>query len=79
MFGTRPEAIKLCVLIRRLQELPESFTVRTCVTAQHRAMLDQVLEAFEVTPDRDLNLMKPDQSLFDVTTATLSPHFQFGV
>ncbi len=71
VFGTRPEAIKLCVLIRRLQELPESFTVRTCVTAQHRSMLDQVLEAFEVTPDRDLNLMKPAQSLFDVTTATL--------
>ena len=71
VFGTRPEAIKLCVLIRRLRELPESFTVRTCVTAQHRSMLDQVLEAFEVTPDRDLNLMKPEQSLFDVTTAAL--------
>ena len=71
VFGTRPEAIKLCVLIRHLQELPESFTVRTCVTAQHRSMLDQVLEAFEVTPDRDLNLMKPEQSLFDVTTAAL--------
>ena len=71
MFGTRPEAIKLCVLIRRLREIPESFTVRTCVTAQHRSMLDQVLEAFEVAPDRDLNLMKPEQSLFDLTTAAL--------
>ena len=71
VFGTRPEAIKLCVLIRHLQQLPESFVVRTCVTAQHRSMLDQVLEAFEVTPDRDLNLMKPEQSLFDVTTAAL--------
>ena len=71
VFGTRPEAIKLCVLIRHLQKLPESFAVRTCVTAQHRSMLDQVLEAFGVTPDRDLNLMKPEQSLFDVTTAAL--------
>ena len=71
VFGTRPEAIKLCVLIRHLQRLPESFVVRTCVTAQHRSMLDQVLEAFGVTPDRDLNLMKPEQSLFDVTTAAL--------
>ena len=71
VFGTRPEAIKLCVLIRHLQKLPESFAVRTCVTAQHRSMLDQVLEAFGVTPDRDLNLMKPEQSLFDLTTAAL--------
>ena len=71
VFGTRPEAIKLCVLIRHLQKLPESFAVRTCVTAQHRSMLDQVLGAFGVTPDRDLNLMKPEQSLFDVTTAAL--------
>ncbi len=71
MFGTRPEAIKLCVLIQHLQKLPASFAVRTCVTAQHRSMLDQVLEAFGVTPDRDLNLMKPEQSLFDVTTAAL--------
>ncbi len=71
VFGTRPEAIKLCVLIQHLQKLPASFAVRTCVTAQHRSLLDQVLEAFGVTPDRDLNLMKPEQSLFDVTTAAL--------
>ena len=71
VFGTRPEAIKLCVLIQHLQKLPASFAVRTCVTAQHRSMLDQVLGAFGVTPDRDLNLMKPEQSLFDVTTAAL--------
>jgi len=63
IFGTRPEAIKLAPLIRRLREFPERYRVKICVTAQHRQMLDQVLEAFEITPDFDLDLMTPDQSL----------------
>ncbi len=63
VFGTRAEAIKLCVLIRRLQKLSHSFAVRTCVTAQHRSMLDQVLRTFEVTTDHDLDLMTEQQML----------------
>ncbi len=63
VFGTRAEAIKLCVLVRHLQTLPQLFYVRTCVTAQHRSMLDQVLETFQVAPDYDLNLMKDRQTL----------------
>jgi UDP-N-acetylglucosamine 2-epimerase (non-hydrolysing) len=62
VFGTRPEAIKLCPLIRELRSRDE-FTVRICVTAQHRGMLDQVLDAFQVTPDYDLNIMRPHQTL----------------
>lgn len=63
IFGTRPEAIKLCPLIRRLRAQPGEFQVRVCVTAQHRGMLDQVLEVFGVTPDFDLDLMQPGQTL----------------
>lgn len=70
VFGTRPEAIKLCPLIRELRSL-EDFTVRICVTAQHRGMLDQVLEAFEVTPDYDLNVMRPNQALASLTARIL--------
>jgi UDP-N-acetylglucosamine 2-epimerase (non-hydrolysing) len=70
VFGTRPEAIKLCPLIRELRARQE-FAVRICVTAQHRDMLDQVLEAFEVTPDYDLNLMRPDQTLPGLTARIL--------
>jgi UDP-N-acetylglucosamine 2-epimerase (non-hydrolysing) len=62
VFGTRPEAIKLCPLIRELRSWDE-FTVRICVSAQHRGMLDQVLDAFQVTPDYDLNIMRPHQTL----------------
>jgi UDP-N-acetylglucosamine 2-epimerase (non-hydrolysing) len=62
VFGTRPEAIKLCPLIRELRSRDE-FTVRICVSAQHRGMLDQVLDAFQVTPDYDLNIMRPHQTL----------------
>ncbi len=67
IFGTRPEAIKLAPLILKLKK-DSRFTVNVCVTAQHRQMLDQVLEIFEITPDVDLNIMKPNQSLAEVTS-----------
>jgi UDP-N-acetylglucosamine 2-epimerase (non-hydrolysing) len=70
VFGTRPEAIKLCPLIRELRLRPE-FAVHICVTAQHRGMLDQVLEAFQVTPDHDLNIMRPNQTLSGLTARIL--------
>ncbi len=63
IFGTRPEAIKLCPVVKHLAQRPESFDVGTCVTAQHRELLDQVLEVFGVAPDYDLDLMRPGQSL----------------
>jgi UDP-N-acetylglucosamine 2-epimerase (non-hydrolysing) len=69
VFGTRPEAIKLCPLIRELES--RQWAVRICVTAQHRAMLDQVLEAFQVTPDYDLDIMRPDQTLLGLTARIL--------
>src|ERR1700736_955219 len=72
IFGTRPEAIKLCPVIRSLREHPQAFDVKVCVTAQHRHMLDQVLEAFNVRPDHDLDLMLPGQSLFQSTSRILS-------
>ena len=72
IFGTRPEAIKLCPVIRTLREDPSRFDVKVCVTAQHREMLDQVLEAFEVKPDYDLDLMRPGQTLFDSTSRILA-------
>jgi len=70
VFGTRPEAIKLCPLIRELRSRHDA-TARICVTAQHRGMLDQVLEAFQVTPDYDLNLMRPNQTLSGLTARIL--------
>jgi UDP-N-acetylglucosamine 2-epimerase (non-hydrolysing) len=63
ILGTRPEAIKLAPVIRYMQSLPESFRVRVAVTAQHRQMLDQALAVFRITPDYDLNIMAPGQSL----------------
>ena len=63
VFGTRPEAIKLCPVVVHMKSRPEDFDVRVAVTAQHREMLDQVLEAFGITPDYDLNLMTPGQTL----------------
>jgi UDP-N-acetylglucosamine 2-epimerase (non-hydrolysing) len=72
IFGTRPEAIKLCPVIRGLREHPNKFDVKVCVTAQHREMLDQVLEAFQVTPDHDLDLMLPGQTLFQSTSRILA-------
>ncbi len=70
IFGTRPEAIKMAPLVKALNEA-EGIDAKVCVTAQHREMLDQVLELFEVVPDYDLNIMKPGQSLYDVTTNIL--------
>lgn len=72
IFGTRPEAIKLCPLYQRLKLFPEIYSVKVCVTAQHRDMLDQVLEAFQVTPDVDLNLMTPNRTLGQSTARILS-------
>lgn len=72
VFGTRPEAIKMAPLFHALKALPDEFDTQLCVTAQHRQMLDQVLKVFEITPDIDLNLMKPGQDLFDVTSSVLT-------
>ena len=71
VFGTRPEAIKICPLVNELKKR-EGFDVYVCVTAQHRQMLDQVLESFGVIPDCDLNIMKVRQTLFDITTNILN-------
>lgn len=70
VFGTRPEAIKMAPLVHTLAA-DERFEAKVCVTAQHREMLDQVLELFEITPDYDLNLMKPGQDLTDITCGIL--------
>jgi len=71
VFGTRPEAIKMAPLVKRFQEEAEVFNLKVCVTAQHREMLDQVLELFEIEPDFDLNIMKSGQDLYDVTSNVL--------
>ena len=70
VFGTRPEAVKMCPLIKELKRR-EGFNVIVCVSGQHREMLDSVLETFDVTPDYDLSIMKERQTLFDITTAIL--------
>lgn len=70
-FGTRPEAIKLAPLINELRKSPEKFDIRVCVSAQHREMLDQVLSFFDIIPDYDLNIMKQNQDLFDITSSIL--------
>ena len=71
VFGTRPEAIKMAPLVKEFQKDPEGFKTIVCVTGQHRQMLDQVLEIFEITPDYDLNIMKQGQDLYDVTARVL--------
>ena len=71
VFGTRPEAIKMAPLVKKLQEMPEQFRTVVCVTGQHRQMLDQVLNLFEIKPDYDLNIMKPNQDLYDITSRIL--------
>lgn len=71
VFGTRPEAIKMCPLVKEFQKHPTEFETIVCVTGQHREMLDQVLKIFEVTPDYDLNIMKQGQDLYDVTARVL--------
>lgn len=76
IFGTRPEAIKLCPLVQELRSRSDRFQVKVCVTAQHRGMLDQVLDVFGVVPDFDLNLMRPGQTLSSLTSrmiASLEP------
>jgi UDP-N-acetylglucosamine 2-epimerase (non-hydrolysing) len=70
VFGTRPEAIKMAPLVKKFQE-DGSFNVKICVTAQHREMLDQVLDLFNITPDYDLDIMKPGQDLYDITSSIL--------
>ena len=70
VFGTRPEAIKMCPLVNRLKQNP-NFKILTIVTAQHRQMLDSVLELFDITPDYDLNLMKPNQNLWNLSSDIL--------
>ncbi len=71
VFGTRPEAIKMCPLVKEFQKHSDKFETIVCVTGQHREMLDQVLKIFEVTPDYDLNIMKQGQDLYDVTARVL--------
>jgi UDP-N-acetylglucosamine 2-epimerase (non-hydrolysing) len=71
VFGTRPEAIKMAPVIRELRRRPDLFQTRVCVTAQHRQMLDQVLELFGIRADYDLDLMRPGQDLYDVTAGVL--------
>lgn len=72
VFGTRPEAIKMCPLVKKFQKHTSEFETIVCVTGQHREMLEQVLKIFEVTPDYDLNIMKQGQDLTDVTTRVLT-------
>ena len=72
VFGTRPEAIKMCPVVKEFQKRADEFETIVCVTGQHREMLDQVLKIFEVTPDIDLNIMKQGQDLTDVTVRILN-------
>ena len=71
IFGTRPEAIKMAPLVKEFQKYPEVFDTKVCVTAQHREMLDQVLDFFEIKPDYDLDLMKPGQNLYGLTATII--------
>lgn len=71
VFGTRPEAIKMAPLVYEFKKYPEDFQTIVCVTGQHREMLDQVLDLFQIVPDYDLNIMKPNQDLYDVTSRIL--------
>lgn len=72
VFGTRPEAIKMAPLVKEFQKHPDKFETVVCVTGQHRKMLDQVLELFEIAPDYDLNIMKHGQDLYDITSRILT-------
>lgn len=71
VFGTRPEAIKMAPVVHEFKKFPEEFELKVCVTAQHREMLDQVLSVFDIIPDFDLDIMKPGQDLYDVTSNVL--------
>lgn len=72
VFGTRPEAVKMAPVVRELQKYPDQINSRVCVTAQHREMLDKVLTLFEISPDHDLNLMSPNQTLGQLTARVLT-------
>lgn len=72
VFGTRPEAIKMAPLVREFSKHPDCFETKVCVTGQHREMLDQVLDLFQIVPDVDLNIMKGGQDLYDITSRVLS-------
>jgi UDP-N-acetylglucosamine 2-epimerase (non-hydrolysing) len=72
VFGTRPEAIKMAPLVKEFEKHPEIFSVIVCVTGQHREMLDQVLKIFDISPQHDLNIMKPGQDLYDITSSVLT-------
>jgi UDP-N-acetylglucosamine 2-epimerase (non-hydrolysing) len=71
VFGTRPEAIKMAPLVKEFRKYPDKFDTKVCVTGQHRQMLDQVLEVFDIKPDYDLNIMAPNQDLYDITSKVL--------
>ena len=71
VFGTRPEAIKMAPLVKEFKKDTTNFEIKVCVTAQHREMLDQVLELFDIKPDYDLNIMQPGQDLYDITSNVL--------
>lgn len=71
VFGTRPEAIKMAPVVKEFNKYQDNFNTKVCITAQHREMLDQVLEIFDIVPDYDLNIMKPNQDLYDVTSRVL--------
>ncbi|NLF41133.1 MAG: UDP-N-acetylglucosamine 2-epimerase (non-hydrolyzing), partial [Bacteroidales bacterium] len=71
VFGTRPEAIKMAPVVMELAKNPDMFNSKVCITAQHRGMLDQVMNLFKIVPDFDLNVMKPNQDLWTLTTEVL--------
>jgi UDP-N-acetylglucosamine 2-epimerase (non-hydrolysing) len=71
VFGTRPEAIKMAPLVKEFEKNQNFFNTKVCITAQHREMLDQVLDLFQITPNYDLDIMKPDQNLYDITSNIL--------
>ena len=71
IFGTRPEAIKMAPLVKEFQKYPSDFDLKVCVTAQHRQMLDQVLDFFQIKPDYDLDIMSPKQNLYDLTATII--------
>jgi UDP-N-acetylglucosamine 2-epimerase (non-hydrolysing) len=72
VFGTRPEAIKMAPLVRKLNDHTDHFISKICVTAQHREILDQILETFDIKPDFDLNIMRKNQDLYDITTDVIT-------
>ena len=71
VFGTRPEAMKMAPIIKEFKKYPTHFDTKVCVTAQHREMLDQILNLFDIEPDYDLDIMQPNQDLYDITSRIL--------